>query len=166
MAGLEFRLKSMDSALRKVKKDAQEKDWSENTVLNNMYDIVRYTQESSENKLVKNFEKTMNTLKEKGYKIVQIKNTFKPNAEYKGINCKLKDPDGNKFELQFHTPKSLEIKEIIHKKYDIQRELPKGSPEYEKLGEEMRKISSVIKHPDNIDEIKDYSLYKKKKSVA
>lgn len=166
MAGLEFRLKTDESTLRKVKKDAEEKDWSENTVLNNMYDIVRYTQESPEDKLVSNFEKTMNDLKAKGYKIIQVKNTFKPNAEYKGINCKMKDPEGNKFELQFHTPKSLEVKEIIHKKYEKQRELPKGSEEYEKLGAEMREISSAVKEPENIDSIKNYSLYKKKKSVA
>lgn len=166
MVGLEFRLKSNESTLRKVKKDAEEKNWSENTVLNNMYDIVRYTQESPEDKLVSNFEKTMDDLKSKGYIIIQIKNTFKPNAEYKGINCKIKSPEGNKFELQFHTPKSLEVKEVIHKKYEKQRQLPEGSEEYKKLGAEMHEISRAIKEPRNIDSIKNYQLYKKKKSVA
>ena len=95
------------------------------------------------------------TLKEKGYNIYEVKNTW-PNKEaaYKGINVKLISPDGKKMEMQFHTPESLAMKEKTHLLYEKQRVLKKGSSDYKRLNSEMEKLISKMKIPKDIEKVR------------
>ena len=56
-------------------------------------------------------------LKQKGYATIKVKNSWEDNSPYKGINTILKKDDLY-FEMQYHTKKSLEVKEINHKLYE------------------------------------------------
>lgn len=52
----------------------------------------------------------MDTLKNKEYKLQAMTNTFRDGAPYKGINSTYLSPDGELFEMQFHTPESFDMK--------------------------------------------------------
>lgn len=151
MDSLEFRVKDGDSYMRKVRKDAKEKG-TQLKAANDLFDAVRYTQVSDEKNLVQNAKKTLTNLQAEGYNVIGVKNTWKdPGTAYNGVNVKLRSPDGQQFELQFHTRDSLSIKEKIHKLYEEQRKLPKRDPRYKELDRQMFAISNGQKRPDGID---------------
>lgn len=98
----------------------------------------------------------MEELHRKKYTVVRVKNTFKEGAVYKGVNTLVKDPHGNIFELQFHTPQSVAIKENeLHKLYEKQRMLDKKSDrrKWDELEEKMKTISDTIVIPTGIERI-------------
>ena len=156
MAGLEFAVKTEGSLARKLKTESKETGLPVGTAAKNMKDVNRYTMVLKEDNFVDGFDKTMKALQSQGYEIVKVKNTLKnPTAEYRGVNTNLKDPDGSIFELQFHTQKSLDVKEPNHLYYEEQR-LDTTSPERKKeLGILMAKNAASITTPKNIEKIKD-----------
>ncbi|MGP1376827.1 MAG: hypothetical protein ACTTKS_04595 [Bulleidia sp.] len=83
-------------------------------------------------------------------------NTFtKANTSYKGINTLIESKDGYVFELQFHTPQSLEVKEMNHKLYEEAR-LRDTPPERKReLLDMMSKNADVIEAPNEIEKIKN-----------
>ena len=57
-------------------------------------------------------------LKSAGYEMYYTKNSWS-DAEYKGINTRWVTPEGQRFEVQFHTPESFHAKhEVTHKAYE------------------------------------------------
>lgn len=169
LTGLDFRLKTEKSYTRKVEKEiidinkAAAKRGIKYTAtqadaVSNMRDVVRYTSLSSKKTLVRDFNDIISGLDKDGYKLVRVKNTFKPNAPYKGINCILQDPDGYCFELQFHTPQSFELKNgILHELYEKERLVTTSAAEKVALQKQMKEISDSILFPDNVDEIKSFN---------
>lgn len=120
MVGLDFRLKSIPSLARKIKSEIIEKQNDKNNpqpnfgvedAVKNMRDIARFTSVFDEKDFSKGVDSVIKSLTSKGYKIIKFKNTFVDGAEYKGLNCNFQDENGNVFELQFHTPESMKIKE-------------------------------------------------------
>ena len=47
-----------------------------------------------------------------GYEMYQSKNSW-DDAEYKGINTRWVTPEGQRFEVQFHTPESFHAKQYV-----------------------------------------------------
>lgn len=168
LSGLDFRLKTESSYKRKVEKeviDIQNKATKEGLkvtvtkedVTQNMRDVVRYTCLSEKGDLVKDYNKIMGTLENDGYKVVRVKNTFEPDAPYKGINTIVQDPDGYNFELQFHTPQSFELKNgILHELYEEERLVTTTPARKKELQKQMKEISDSIVFPDDVDKIKAF----------
>lgn len=154
MDGLDYRLKDGDSFMRKVRSDAKEKRWNQQKAADNLFDAVRYTQISDDANLASNAKKTIAQLKAEGYNVIGVKNTWKdPTNAYNGINVKVKSPDGQQFELQFHTRDSLRVKEEIHGLYEKQRVLKKNSPEWLDLDRQMKEISSRQRRPVDVESV-------------
>ena len=123
----------------------------------NMYDVVRYTYQSKPESMVKDYEFARTELEAKDYKFVQVKNSWLDKANpYNGVNIKMSDKNGNKFELQFHTQESLAIKNgKMHELYEKQRRIKDvNSKEYSKLKNEMKKLSNGMEKPSDIERIK------------
>lgn len=141
--GLDFRLKTENSALRKAKEERKNNPnlKSDKQALKSMWDLVRYTQGGTPDNLVEKGKQTLSELQSKGYKVYQIKNYWlDENSPYRGINVKMLSPEGQKFELQFHTPHNAGVKEKLHKVYEKDRE--ETNPEKKKkFHDEMMEIS-------------------------
>lgn len=155
-AGLDFRLKNVESYMRKVKADSEEGK-NEEDVANNLYDVVRYTNELSTKEFKKGVDIAIKELHNKGCKLVQLKNFYlHKNNPYRGINCKFESPDGQKFELQFNTPHNLNIKEYrLHPVYETWRkERNPYRKEYQK--KRMSKITKLFDDIFEVDSIKEY----------
>jgi hypothetical protein len=120
MEGLPFRIKSSKSMLRKMRKELRENPrWTLTELAEtDVNDILRYTMLVEEKKYTSIASNTLTTLKDQGHEILLVKNYWgKPG--YKGINAVLRNTQGTKYELQFHTPRSIYVKEkISHPLYE------------------------------------------------
>lgn len=157
MAGMEHRLKAKDSFMRKVgtesghSLDAQKiKD-----TISSTNDIIRYTYTDNPLSLTSSYKHVTASLQEKGYEVVNVKNFWQNKANpYNGVNCTFKSPDGQKFEVQFHTPESYGVKDRMHKDYEAWRLLDPSSSEAVKLRGRMMEQSRGMEIPMNIEEVK------------
>lgn len=116
MVGLDFRLKRPDSLTRKLYADVREAKEKGQTITlqdaaNKMGDVARFTSCFEPKDFQKGADAVIRSLQQKGYELVKFKNYFQPGSSYKGLNCNFKDKNGNIFELQFHTPETMKIKE-------------------------------------------------------
>ena len=149
--GLEYRTKSKESYLSKVvinySPDGNEYE---------IKDILRYTLSAGPHELS---DKTLIAIAElgrKGYNTNEVKNTWlNPMNPYKGVNTIVTSPNGQKFEVQYHTPESFRVKDgEMHKLYEQWRVLPTGDPAKKRLETAMRSLSDGLTRPDDIEKVK------------
>ncbi len=162
MVGLEYRLKSKESFLRKVGTESEHsldpqriKD-----TISFTNDVIRYTYQDNPLTLVDSYKNIAGELQEKGYDLVRVKNFWNNKGNpYNGINCtfRVHDPEGKgyqDFEVQFHTPESYGVKDRMHKDYEAWRLLDAASPDAIALRRKMMEQSRGMEIPANIEEVK------------
>ncbi|MCL2777975.1 MAG: hypothetical protein FWD73_08220, partial [Polyangiaceae bacterium] len=141
MEGLDYRLKSHESLSRKL---ADEPGKPVN-------DALRYTQIYESKNLGAGAKNVMASMENNGYKKVAVNNTFQDGVPYKGINTVWETPSGTRFEVQFHTPESFDIKQNVnHSLYEQGRMLPAGDPGREAISDRMIQNSNRVPVPKNI----------------
>jgi hypothetical protein len=153
LVGLEYRLKTLESTLRKVTTDSKVENISKLQAFNKLKDIVRYTIELPEDNFYNKYLEVKKLLKQKGYAIIKVKNSWEDDSPYKGINTILKKDDLY-FEMQYHTKKSLEVKEINHKLYEEKRLDTTSEHRKNELDKIMIKNSKTIPNPKGVELIK------------
>ena len=154
MVGLEYAVKGEGSLTRKIKTEMAEKGVTAKEAAASMKDVNRYTMQLTEDNFAAGYKNTMDTIRKSGCEITRVKNTLKnPNAEYRGVNTNIKNPDGSIWELQFHTAKSLEVKEVNHKLYEKQRLDTTPAAEKAELGRQMAQNAASIPTPKGIETI-------------
>ena len=91
----------------------------------------------------------------RGIRTVKLKNLW-TEEQYKGINSQWRRPEtGLRFEVQFHTPESLEAKELTHKAYERIRS--PASPEERSRNEGVSASGErAARHSPGTAEIKDF----------
>lgn len=121
LVNLEYRLKGASRIDEKIKDDAlQDYDGNFEAAAANIGDSVRYTMQLDESKYSQSVVNTVESLNAAGY-TTRVKNFWQDNNTYKGVNAVVTSPNGQIFELQFHTMDSLITKEINHKIYEVTR---------------------------------------------
>lgn len=155
LVGLENRLKSPYSIKRKIEADVAD-GFSKSLSLNKIRDAIRYTTVFKENDFVTRYKAMQYLLATEGYKTIVVKNTWKNDSAYKGVNTFIQNEDGDVFEMQYHTQQSFDVKNgLLHKLYEKFRDPKTPIHEKEKLLLEMRKLSSKIKVPEGVELIED-----------
>ena len=145
MPGLEYRLKSLDRFMEKANIEGG---------FSHIKDVVRYTYSADGDRLAGDAEEALASFKASGYRVSRIKNYWlQTRNPYRGINTNLTDPTGQVFELQFHTPESLAVKEEMHKLYEEFRVLDPLSPKAADIQAQMAKMSKALKLPQEIERI-------------
>lgn len=157
-AGLENRIKSKKRYLEKMMRDTNGSRDPKliKDKIDNIHDVIRYTYLGDEKNLKQVFDSAREELEARGYMFKKVNNTWKDGSKYKGINCTLEAPDGShtKFELQFHTKKSLEVKEETHRLYEMTQS-PDATPEQiAKWNDEQTRLSNTVANPVDVDKIK------------
>lgn len=152
LQGLDFRLKSEDSLTRKIQTDAAADGISEDEAVAKIADALRYTLCIQEDEYTATVNATMQKLADAGYSVVKFKNTW-GGTGYKGINTQLKTPGGYVFELQFHTPASLDTKEEVHKYYEVVRDPATSQEEREKSEKISQDLFLQVPVPDGATEL-------------
>ena len=155
LVGLENRLKSPSSIKRKIEAEIAD-GFSKSKLLTKIRDVIRYTTVFKEKDFVTRYKAMQYLLAIKGYKTIVVKNTWKNDSAYKGVNTFIQNEDGDVFEMQYHTQQSFDVKNgLLHKLYEKFRDPKTPIHEKEKLLLEMRKISSKIKVPEGVELIED-----------
>lgn len=159
MVGLNQRIKTLDSFMRKVNTDSGGSQDVQliKKVIDSTNDIIRYTYQDEPCRLVKSCQNIQNLLKAKQYRLIKVKNTWLDcNSVYKGINCVYCTPKGQKFEIQFHTPESYELKNgELHQLYEKARQ-QSGEQECQ-MNARMLWLSSRLETPLSISKIRPES---------
>ena len=145
---LQFRVKSASGTVDKVLNRGKRFDA--------LYDVIRYTSVSGVGDYYEDFNRTIRTLTAKGYQVVEVTDFWKLTEEsrakggYKGINVKMDSPDGAHFELQFHTPESLQAKESVHVLYERLRRPDVTAAEREEVCRAMDATFSGLEVPVDV----------------
>ena len=164
--GKDFRIKEGDSFWRKIQKehkrinsDSKSKEYSLEEVASSNTDTIRYTNISQPDDLVKNFEKTKETLEKSGCKLVRLHNLFTDSRI--GMNCLeciFQHPSGQKFELWFHTPETKHVQDNGgHKVYEALRVMD-NKEDQKKCEQIIIEMNYKCKFPKGIEKIQNINL--------
>jgi SPP1 gp7 family putative phage head morphogenesis protein len=161
MAGLDYRIKTRDSFIRKVTTDL-ERDLEINPALTpqdvakSINDVLRYTAVAEPDRYYSLYAAVILNLINEGHTVKKVKNSWnEPQNPYNGINVVLIAPNGTPYELQFHTPESFDLKQDkLHELYEEYRLSSTSKKRKMELWQEMLKIADGIRRPPGIDRIK------------
>lgn len=147
-------VKTVDSVIRKVSTEvAADPTLSPSDVTAGMKDTVRYTITYPTESFTGGVDNAMTTLKADGYTPVSDpKHVWGPDSSYSGTNSFWHAPNGQIFELQFHTTESYGLKMATHDAYDYVR-LPQGSMPpalQQQMLDVMRQLNNAVPAPPNV----------------
>jgi hypothetical protein len=157
LEGFEHRVKGDDRLKEKVAEQLKaEPRVTAGEVLREVPDAIRYTFCLESGNYARGYYGIVEQLANRGYKMYLSKNSW-TDPEYKGINTRWVTPDGQRFEVQFHTPESFHAKQCVtHDAYERIRNPMIPDRERKELKEFQRKVSSAIQAPDGAAGIPDY----------
>ena len=158
LVGLEHRLKGEQRIKEKIHDNILEQAGA--TVADaagSVWDAVRFTFEFDQDVYVRGHDDITTRLESAGYRLVQRANNWSANPEYKGINTRWLTHDGGKFELQFHTPESLDAKQNrTHEVYDRLRSPTVSAVEARDLRAYQIYVSAAIPWPPGAEAVPDH----------
>ena len=119
-------------------------------------DAIRYTFCLETENYARGYDDIQEQMESRGYEMYLSKNSW-DDTEYKGINTRRVTPDGQRFEVQFHTPESFHAKQhVTHSAYEQLRNPRTGDEERLELEAFQREVSSWIRVPDGATDIPDF----------
>lgn len=157
LAGLENMLKGEDRLKEKIADVLLvEPALTVRQALEKVPDAVRFTFSYSSEHYTEGVISDIDRLKADGFELVKLKNLW-TDDQYKGVNSQWRRPEtGLRFEVQFHTPESLEAKELTHKAYERLRDTRATQFERDELEKYQRRVNALLITPPDIVQIKDF----------
>jgi hypothetical protein len=158
LEGLEYRLKGDD----RIKEKAAEilkrvPGKTVENVVRELPDVIRYTFCFEVGSYAAGYGDVKDRLERQGHSMIYSKNHWRDDPEYKGINTRWVTPEGQRFELQFHTPESYHAKqEVTHRTYERLRHPLTQDEERRELRSFQREVCSWIGVPEGATAILDY----------
>jgi hypothetical protein len=163
LAGLEHMVKGEDRLKEKLADAWQGRPTlTASQVLSMIPDAVRFTLTYSSERYAEGVLADVGRLKAEGFELIKLKNLWHAD-QYKGVNSQwFRAETGTRFEMQFHTPESLEAKELTHEAYECIRTQAALPVEEQNLIEErdlegfQRRANALVAIPSGTDQIKDF----------
>jgi hypothetical protein len=161
LAGFDRRIKGEDRLKEKVADEMRSTPGIvPSQALAGIADVVRFTFTYEESAYTTGVRKDVERLEVAGFTQVERRNTWS-SEQYKGINTRWREPNsGVIFEVQFHTPASLEAKELTHGAYErirsIDDETAESVREATELKKFQRQVNGKVPVPPGAMEYEDY----------
>ncbi|MFI9554337.1 hypothetical protein [Nonomuraea endophytica] len=156
LVGLEFELKGEERSWDKVDTMMRTRpEMSPVDAVARIPDGVRYTFQFDAQDYAQGHDQVCELYKQRGYELEYRWNAWE-HAEYKGINTRWRSPDGDLFEVQFHTPESFAAKQATHGAYEQIRDPATGHAERTRLHSYQREVAGSVPIPEDVREIEDY----------
>jgi hypothetical protein len=156
LTGLEYRLKGEDRFKEKMATNTrQNPELSMNEIAGGQHDAIRYTFQFTSENYVQGYANVKQRLEDRGYELTFSRNSWN-SPDYKGLNTRWQTPEGQMFEVQFHTPESFSAKQETHEAYERLRTPGISKQEHEQLRSHQREVTAEIPTPDGVNTIKDY----------
>jgi len=155
LAGLEHMLKGEDRLKEKMADYLRAPGTTVSEALDTVPDAVRFTLAYDSERYAEGVLSDVDRIKSEGFELIKLKNLW-AEEQYKGINSQWRRPEtGLRFEMQFHTPESLEAKELTHRAYERIRG-PASPAERSELEDFQRRVNERLGTPPGTAEIRDF----------
>ena len=156
LAGLEHMIKGEDRLKEKLADYLRAPGITVREALSEVPDVVRSTLMYSSERYAEGVLSDVDRLKTEGFELVKLKNLWHAD-QYKGINSQwFSAATGTRFEMQFHTPESLEAKELTHEAYERIRSNTATPAEERELEDFQRTVNALVAVPPGAKRIKDF----------
>ena len=156
LAGLKHMVKGEDRLKEKLADELFGKDKTVREALNEVPDGIRFTLCYDDRRYADGVLADVDRLKAEGFELIKLKNSWTDN-QYKGVNSQWRRVEtGSRFEMQFHTPESLEAKELTHQAYERIRGADTTPTERREARAFQREANALLPTPLGTDRIKDY----------
>jgi hypothetical protein len=157
LAGFDRRIKGDDRLKEKVAEQAAaEPDKSSSAILRKVPDPLRFTSCFEPDNYVRGYYDMKARLEDVGHEMYQSTNYW-GDPEYKGINTRWVTQQGQRFEVQLHTPESFHAKQYVtHEAYERLRRPQTTDEERRELEDFQCEVSSHIQVPDGAADIPDF----------
>jgi hypothetical protein len=157
LAGFDRRIKGDDRLKEKVAEQvAAEPDKSSSAILRKIPDALRFTCCFEPDNYVSGYYDIKARLEDAGHEMGQSTNYWL-DPEYKGINTRWITRQGQRFEVQFHTPESFHAKQdVTHEAYERLRNPQTLADARSELEDFQRQVSSHLQVPDGAADIPDF----------
>jgi hypothetical protein len=159
LEGLEHRCKGDDRLKEKIAGElAITPATNPETAIKRLNDAIRYTFCFNQSDYSDGYWDVKHRLEALDYQMVYSKNHWRDDPEYKGINTRWVTPEGQRFEVQFHTKESFHAKhEVTHECYERLRNPLTPDHERGELEAFQREVSLWIAVPDSVRQIPDHA---------
>jgi hypothetical protein len=155
LAGLEHMLKGEDRLKEKMADYLRAPGTTVREALDTVPDAVRFTLTYDLERYAEGVLSDVDRIKSEGFELIKLKNLW-AEEQYKGINSQWRRPEtGLRFEMQFHTPESLEAKELTHRAYERIRG-PASPAERSELEDFQQRVNERLGTPPGTAEIRDF----------
>jgi hypothetical protein len=157
LVGVEYMLKGVDRLKEKIADALRARPGlTASQALSIVPDPVRFSFAYSPDRYADGVLADVEHLKEIGLEELKLKNLWS-DEQYKGINSQWRRPEtGLRMEVQFHTPASLEAKELTHKAYERIRNPDTSPAERDELEALQRRVNALVDAPPGTTEIPDF----------
>jgi hypothetical protein len=156
LEGIDHRLKGEPRLKEKLSLTTATPDATPTDILREIPDAIRYTFCLQSETYTRGYYDIKEHLESLGYAMYQSKN-FWGNQEYKGINTRWTTAEGQRFEVQLHTPDSFHAKQhVTHSAYEKLRSPGTTDAERSELESFQREVSSRVQTPDGAHDIRDF----------
>jgi hypothetical protein len=158
LEGLERHLKSDNRIKEKVAEILKRMPGKTvENIVRELPDVIRYTFCFEPGNYAAGYWDVKQRLEQQGHSMIYSKNHWRHDPEYKGINTRWDMPQGQRFEVQFHTPESYHAKqEVTHSSYERLRYPLTQDEERRELRSFQREVCSWIGVPEGAVAIPDY----------
>jgi len=158
LEGLEYHLKSEDRTKEKVAETVKRMPGkTAENIVRELPDVIRYTFCFEPGNYATGYWTVKQHLEQQGHSMIYSKNRWREDTDYKGINTRWDMPEGQRFEVQFHTPESYHAKqEVTHGSYERLRYPLTQNEERRELRSFQREVCSWIRVPEDAAGIPDY----------
>jgi hypothetical protein len=156
LAGLEHMLKGEDRLKEKMADELRAPGVTVRQALDKVADGVRFTLEYPPERYAEGVLADVGRIKAEGFQLIKLKNLWHA-EQYKGVNSQWRAPEtGTRCEIQFHTPESLEAKELTHEAYERIRGRSASPAEERELEVFQRRANALLVTPPGTDRITDF----------
>jgi hypothetical protein len=157
LEGLPHRLKGEERLKEKIATELTVTPaMSPDEALKKINDTIRYTFCFEPGSYSDGYWDVKQRLEARQYQMIYSKNYWQDDPEYKGINTRWYTPEGQRFEVQFHTPESYHAKqELTHASYERLRNPLTQDDERSELEAFQREVSMWVTVPEGASDIGD-----------
>ena len=157
LEGFKDRLKGKDRLEEKVAEKLEaEPRMTAAAALREVADAIRFTYCFQPEDYTRGYYDMKERFESRGHEMYYSKNYW-ADPEYKGINTRWLTAEGQRFEVQFHTPDSFHAKNhVTHLAYERPRDTSTSRAELRELHAFQLEVSSRIQAPDSATDIPDY----------
>jgi hypothetical protein len=156
LAGLAHMVKGEDRLKEKMADELRAPGVTMRQALDKIADGVRFTLEYPAERYAEGVLADVNRIKAEGFQLIKLKNLWHAD-QYKGVNSQWRAPEtGTRCEIQFHTPESLEAKELTHGAYERIRSKNTPPAEERDLEDFQRRANTPLVTPPGTDRIRNF----------